>query len=409
MLNRPGYRATVLSLGALTAAAAVYAVGAWGAVTPQTPAGSCRASLVRVTLPGIGVIEPIVANDPNAPCASSDGDQGVGTIDLQPDFPLTARLLYAATNTSDPQAEAGVAKLDLPLSQLGDNGQLPDISARLLTSEAGVTCNGTTLVPHGSSHVVDLVIAGNEIEIPPPDDQGSNYLDIDLAPLPVRIQLNEQDTTPQGTETELTQRALHIELFAGTPAAIDVVVAESQVDWSGNPCSTTTTTGGTTTGGTTGTTSGGTTGTTSGGSTGGGGGPVVGWMNGGGQLANGVTHSLVLPCTTTQKHPKPQLQVQTPTGTFRLDALSSVSCTYDQNQGAPEQPDAGFNTLTGNGTGTCNGVSGVPVSFRFTDEGEPNKGADEAHITITNAACPVQADGTVNGNQQAHRGNNPPA
>ena len=37
MLNRPGYRATVLSLGALTAAAAVYAVGAWGAVTPQTP------------------------------------------------------------------------------------------------------------------------------------------------------------------------------------------------------------------------------------------------------------------------------------------------------------------------------------------------------------------------------------
>jgi hypothetical protein len=223
----------------------------------------------------------------------------------------------------------------------------------------------------------------------------------------VRIQLNEQDTTVQGANTERTQRALHIELFSGTPAAIDVVVAESQVDWTGNPCAATTTTGGTT-GATTGATTGQTTGQTTGGSTGGGG-PVVGWMSGGGQLTGNETHSLVLPCTTTQKHPKPQLQVQTPTGTFRLDALSSVSCTYDHNQGAPEQPDAGFNTLTGNGTGTCNGVSGVPVSFRFTDEGEPNKGADEAHITITNAACPVQADGTVNGNQQAHRGNNPPA
>jgi hypothetical protein len=133
-------------------------------------------------------------------------------------------------------------------------------------------------------------------------------------------------------------------------------------------------------------------------------------MNGGGQLVDKETHSFVLPCTLAQKHPKPQLQVQTPSGsTFRLDTLTSVSCTMDPSEGPPEQPDAGFNTLTGSGTGSCGKSHNVPVSFRFTDEGEPNQGADEATITITDSACAVQATGTVNGNHQAHRGTNPPA
>ena len=133
-------------------------------------------------------------------------------------------------------------------------------------------------------------------------------------------------------------------------------------------------------------------------------------MTGGGQLTDGETHSLVLPCTLSQSHPNPHLLVQLPDGgKFILDTLTSVSCTYDTSQGAPEQPDAGFNTLSGSGKGHCQGAQNVPVRFRFTDEGEPNKGADEAHITITNSACPLHADGTVNGNQQAHRGSNPPA
>jgi hypothetical protein len=103
--------------------------------------------------------------------------------------------------------------------------------------------------------------------------------------------------------------------------------------------------------------------------------------------------------------------VQTAAGTFTLDKLTSASCSNDPQQGqSSDSQKAGFNTLQGSGTGTCNGTKNVPVSFRFTDEGEANQGVDEAHITITgSSACASQHDGTVNGNQQAHRGTNPPA
>lgn len=383
---RPGFRATAVAIGALTAAAAFYAVGA-SADSQTYSVSGCRASLLQLSIGGNAV--PI----PSTSCPKG-GDAFVPPIDvpLDPGDSIHAQVLYeyaaAAPAAGRHNAEAGVAKVVLQLQ-----GHV--ISADVLTSQADCDRGQAT----GESQVVDLNLDGNHLTVPDTLQQPHHLVLDQLSPV-VTIDMNRQDTststatttTAAGktvtTTSSLTQTALEVKALIGTPLEVDLVVSQSHVDcaaavFTPNPPPTTTPPHGP--------------------------GPVVGWMSGGGQLANSETHSLVLPCTTTQKHPKAQLQVQTPAGTFRLDALSSASCTYDKSQGAPEQPDAGFNTLSGSGTGTCNGVSGVPVSFRFTDEGEPNKGADEAHITITDHACPVQADGTVNGNQQAHRGNNPPA
>jgi hypothetical protein len=365
------------------AALAAGSVGLAGAITfaggaqAAGPASFCRASLLQVSIAGNALPELASAEG----CTEQEG--GVGLIDLDP-IPVKARLLYAHTNSTAPNAESGVADLTIDLSAGGG----PVIGVQVLKSEASATCNGTTPVLSGKSRVVGLTLDGEDtpLVIPP----GDEYTEIPADPL-VNIKLNEQVKTA----STVTQNALHVHALTGV-LDIDVVVAQSQAGITGNPCAptTTTTTGGTTAGGTTGN-------------------PpppaVVGWMSGGGQLNDALTHSLTLPCTKTQAHPKPKLNVETPSSRFTLDTLSTVSCKLDPNQGDPEQPDAAFNTLEGTGTGTCNGVSGVGVTFRFTDEGEPNKGADEASIKIDNSACAVNATGTVNGNQQAHRSNNPPA
>jgi hypothetical protein len=384
-----GRHAALLAAGVLTAGSLYLAGGAAADTVTTSYSSSCFAQLVSLQLGGNDV--PL---DEGRDCTDpGDSFFPTDTIAGPADFPFVVNVLYENTSRSADQssarARAGVAHVFLPFSAFGG----PDVTVDVLTSES--TCsNGTA---SGSSHVVGVDIGGQGGELPG-DITGDT---IDLGPLGV-IELNQQETSASSSDTgagsnprvqtatnNLRQTALHVVLLPADPdpPALDLVVARTSVS-----CTKTTTTTVTN--------------------------PppppppsgAVGWMSGGGQLANGVTHSLVLPCTTSQKHPKPKLQVETPTGTFRLDTLDpGVACSYDKNQGSPEQPDAGFNTLSGTGKGTCNGISNVPVSFRFTDEGEPNKGADEANTTIPHAACRVQADGTVNGNQQAHRSNNPPA
>jgi hypothetical protein len=370
-------RAAVFALGAIATASISYAVTAAG-VSPTQPASSCRASVLRVSLAGTVIAEPIIANDADKPCAPEQA--GIGPLPLDP-VPVSLNLLDAETQLANPQAHAGVATVNIALSAFDPS--LPDITAQVLQSLAGASCSNGAVTRSGRSRVVGLQIGGEDV-FPPIDE----YEDIDVSPL-VRVQLNETDESVAGT---LTQRALHVTVLPGA-ADLDVVVAEASVDTTGNPCAGSTTQPPTTQPPTSPPPS-----------------DVVGWMSGGGQLADDETHNLLLPCTTSQKHPKPKLTVQTATGTFDLDRLSSVSCSDDPSQGeSSDSSKAGFNTLQGNGTGTCNGTHNVPVSFRFTDEGEANQGVDEAHITITGSACGSQHDGTVNGNQQAHRGNNPPA
>jgi hypothetical protein len=377
-------RASIVALGALTVASVSYAVAASGA-SPSAPETTCRASLARVTIGG-EVIEPVVANANGKPCVAEEA--GVGQL---PTDPLLLKVLYAETATTEPQAKAGVAEVTIPLSTL--HASLPDISAQVLTARASASCTNGELTRSGSSRVVGLQIGAQGGSLPPEDE----YTDIDVSPL-LRVQLNEQ-TTANGV---LTQRALHVTALPGTDGEIDVVVSEAQAGGGPSACQTTSpsSTGPTPTGTATSTPTAG---------------PAVGWMNGGGQVGpKEVQHAFVLPCTLAQDRPGPNLTVEVPgANRFKLTRLTEVACSYDRMQGAPEQPTAGFNTIKGKGLGTCGKAKDVDVSFTFTDEGEPAAGRDSSAITIGDGSgpdpCDLVTSGTINGNHQAHRGNNPPA
>lgn len=381
-------RTVVVALGALAGTAVALSGGAAADTTTTSYSSSCSATLLSLSIAGNG------GATPPADCAKP-GDALVPPIDLSP-LPVRLRVLYETASTSHQgthaKAETGVAHVEVPLGA-ASGGQLPDVTVDVLTSEAG--CHDG--VPSGSSKVVNVVLGApvnQTIAVPP----GQAPTLIDLSPLPLVISLNGQDTSQhsasstvgQTTTTtltrSLTQTALRLEALGGTPATIELVVARSHVD-----CTTTTRTVKDT--------------------------PppppsgAVGWMNGGGRTGTTVTtHGFVLPCTTTQHHPGPNLTVQVPNGkTFKLTSLGDVSCSTVQGNGDPEQPDAGFNTLRGSGTGTCDGKGSGQVRFTFTDGGEPGAHNDQAVIDIS-GACSLHTSGYVsNGNQQAHRRPHPPA
>ena len=60
-------------------------------------------------------------------------------------------------------------------------------------------------------------------------------------------------------------------------------------------------------------------------------------------------------------------------------------------------PVAGFDTYFGVGSGRLNGIPGVPIIFKFTDAGEPGKGADLAQFTID--GLPIVSNTPDKGNQ----------
>ena len=131
-------------------------------------------------------------------------------------------------------------------------------------------------------------------------------------------------------------------------------------------------------------------------------------MTGGGSVftaAKGerVTHGMVLHCNAAAT---PQnLEINWGKGNnFHLTSVSSVQCTDDPTI-LPTPPAAGFDTITGVGTGRLNNVDGATVSFTFTDAGEPGKD-DMATIVIKDSSgATVQTlSGKLNvGNHQAHK------
>jgi len=68
------------------------------------------------------------------------------------------------------------------------------------------------------------------------------------------------------------------------------------------------------------------------------------------------------------------------------------------------RPLAGFDTITGQGTGTLNGVDGASIKFTFADAGEPGRD-DTANFTIMSPDGTIAYDGGAidGGNHQAHR------
>ncbi len=126
-----------------------------------------------------------------------------------------------------------------------------------------------------------------------------------------------------------------------------------------------------------------------------------GCMTGGGTIGTTrVSHGFVLHCEA-DKRPN-NLEVNWGRGNkFRLEQLTSASCSNDPNLPNPRQ--GGFNTYDGTGSGRYNGKP-ASAEWTFTDAGEPGSG-DFADIVITDANGNVlSASGILSeGNHQAHR------
>jgi hypothetical protein len=135
---------------------------------------------------------------------------------------------------------------------------------------------------------------------------------------------------------------------------------------------------------------------------------LPGQMTGGGSVfteaGTRVTHGLTLHCNTADS--PNNLEINWGGNRFHLDSLTKATCSDDPTL-TPNPPAAGFDTHTGEGTGSYNGVPGATATWVFTDAGEPGKN-DSATITIKDAggATVLTVTGKLkNGNQQAHKQN----
>jgi hypothetical protein len=129
-------------------------------------------------------------------------------------------------------------------------------------------------------------------------------------------------------------------------------------------------------------------------------------MTGGGVLLSStglrVTHGFVLRCDG--RPTGENLEVNWGSGhSFHLSALTQVSC-LDLRGLNPGNPPAGFNAISGTGTGVLDGGGVATIYFILTDGGSAH--ADFASLAIQDAAGALVLDvsGSLqSGSQQAHR------
>ncbi|HET7487181.1 MAG TPA: hypothetical protein VFJ85_04585 [Acidimicrobiales bacterium] len=372
-------RRTVRRAGAFAAVAVLAAgAGALPAGAKGAPSGggtsgsfSCRASVVRVT--GAGLLSGTdvdlnTANPAGTPCADASAgllNQQV-SVDGGTTLQLRADLLVSTTDgPGQGYAHAGVANLSLDVLGL-------HIAADVLSAEATAgPCPGTGLASESvvaRVNVTDSLGVTTTVDVP----AGQQHVEVSLTALGLGVlQLHLNETTTTGSQ--VTQRALwlHSDLIG------DVVVGEAMAGVQGSPC------GGYT--------------------------PPRNpkrFMTGGGSVDSAVgrvTHGAHLQCGAADG--PSNLQVNWGGNRFHLDAVSTASCSDDPAI-SPGQPAASFDTLTGTGTGSCNGVAGVQVAWKLTDAGEPGR-ADRFEFRIVNAGtsgCSLNAAGTLaEGNHQAHQ------
>jgi hypothetical protein len=415
---------TVLTFSSLLASPASAAKKPPPPPPPATvgdPAGrfSCRAALARVEGAGLlsGVnAELFTANPQGDPCqtdfsgilASLNTSATLYNKHLLTTALLSAdlKVLYGGTQLlkdagySLPRqgvAEAGVALLKISVLGIG-------IEVAVLTSNAKAACSSNLPTLNGRSTVVGLKINGRLID----DAVGvkislGEHVDIKLAAsllasLEVKtlfaslftltqldlllqagltLHLNHQDKVVGPGFGKVTQRAVWLE----SNILGNVILSESIADYHGNPCTTTT-------------------------------GPPPpppppvaskGWMTGGGRIntaAGKMTHGSRLECTATAG--PNTLQVNWSGSSFHLKDVLTARCDNGADgKNLSGNPTAGFDTLTGSGTGLCNG-NPVAAQYVLTDNGEPGT-ADTFAFTITSGSCAVQAAGALErGNHQAH-------
>ncbi|MBI4080922.1 MAG: hypothetical protein HY430_04090 [Candidatus Levybacteria bacterium] len=131
-----------------------------------------------------------------------------------------------------------------------------------------------------------------------------------------------------------------------------------------------------------------------------------GKMTGGGSVFTRagvrVTHGFEFYCDATDG--PNNLEINWDKGNkFHLEDLDFAFCSDEP--GIDEgNPDAGFDTYQGEGTGRFNGQSGYSIKWLFTDAGEPGKN-DTANIVIkdpSNVTILSVSGNLKSGNQQAH-------
>ena len=142
---------------------------------------------------------------------------------------------------------------------------------------------------------------------------------------------------------------------------------------------------------------------------------LPGRMTGGGSVFQSITnrfiHGFTLHCSTEAGPNRLQIAWGNGLGrgrrgganTFHLQSLDSVICSDDLNLDE-QNPVAGFDTITGTGTGRMNRESGATIEFQLTDDGEPGVG-DSAWFSITppGGGDPIVVGGTLlRGNHEAH-------
>jgi hypothetical protein len=143
---------------------------------------------------------------------------------------------------------------------------------------------------------------------------------------------------------------------------------------------------------------------------------VPGRMTGGGTICDTDVHfGLELHCAFPENTPPPtpnnlEINFKDPdTGeehNFHLTDLETAVCLPESHPSGGN-PNAAFDTLTGSGTGTLDGVAGYTVQFVFTDNGEPGTN-DIADIQILDADGNIVLDVSDNlcfGDLQAHSDN----
>jgi hypothetical protein len=226
MKRRIGAAAALLVVGLLVLAASASA---------DTANSSCRASAARLNALGLGPVEPVVSGA-NAP--SDCVTHGAGQAGLDVNIPQLSQLLTAKTQNayaitqSVKQNPATIA--DLPSAAAGvTNAQITlaglNITADAIDSTASATCVNGQPSFSGSSKVVDLKLNGNDISLDQLIDaisQAVNGLQV------VQLHINQQDKTA----SSLTQTALHLELQLAGNSLVDLVLGESKVSTTGNPC-----------------------------------------------------------------------------------------------------------------------------------------------------------------------------
>jgi hypothetical protein len=197
------------------------------AATPSlTETSTCRASVVRVTAPILGTIEPTVVQNTAGQSCQNQSATLIGPLAIPGVLLLsvgTASSNVSGTVNHPNPASALVVdlRLGVPL--------LPAISVALLGStSSALECTG----PFGSPTSRPRLTSGGAVGAlsiggAPPAPILSDPVDINL--IVAQLSLNRIVQTPQ----QITRQALRLSVPL---LGIEVVIAETKAGWVGNPC-----------------------------------------------------------------------------------------------------------------------------------------------------------------------------